>query len=185
MDQCETPLALNRWYAARAGLEIVTPRCDIFEYADKSGFDLICTHSFLSEFPPARRPALLARWRALLRPGGMAITVNRLRPAGGSAPYGFTAEQAVAFRSAVLANARSGPGWPDPADLARDTELYIARRYAYAVRSREEVAALFENAGFRIAELSCDPVKTGVRQEVTGPTTPGGAQYARIRAIAS
>jgi len=106
VDQCETPLALNRWYAQRAGLEITTRCCDMFEYTEPVPFDAVCTHSFLSEFPPERRSELLGRWRQLLSPGGAVITVNRLRPAGGSAPVGFTPEQTRAFRVAVLQQAR-------------------------------------------------------------------------------
>lgn len=182
VDQCETPLALNRWHAQKAGLEITTRRCDMFEYAEPLPFDAVCTHSFLSEFPPERRSELLGKWRHLLNPGGAVITVNRLRPAGGSAPVGFTPEQARAFRAAVLQQAQSlgATLQADPLELARGAEAYMSRRSSYAVRSRDEIVALFESAGFRMDELSSGPVVAAARQDVSGPTTPGGAEYARI-----
>src|SRR6185369_1501384 len=107
VDQCETPLMLNRWYAERAALAITTTRSNLLQYATSTPFDLICTHSLLSELPPARRPALLANWRTLLRPGGCVVTVNRLRPDGGSMPIGFTPDQAAAFVAAVRAKAQT------------------------------------------------------------------------------
>lgn len=182
VDQCETPLMLNRWFAERVASEITTRRCDIFEYTDAGSFDAVCTHSFLSELPPGRWPALLCKWRQLLRPGGAAITINRLRPGVGSAPVGFTPEQASAFRAAVLERARLLPGASrtDPLELAHAAETYMSQRRTYAVQSREQILTLFEGAGFRVDSLSHGPVVSGVRHEVSGPTTPGSADYARI-----
>jgi len=56
----------------------------------------------------------------------------------------------------------------------------MSRRSSYAVRSRDEILALFEGAGFGMDELSCGPVAAAVRHDVSGPTTPGSAEYARI-----
>lgn len=181
VDRCDTPLMLNRWHAERAALEITTHRCDIFEYADSDPFDMLCTHSFFSEFPPERRPGILIKWKQLLRPGGAAIIVNRLRPGCGPGPVGVTPEQVRTFGAAVLQQAQiMGAALScDPFELARDAETYMSRRIVYAVQ-REEIIGLFENAGFTIQDISCDPLTAAVRHDVTGPTTPGGAEYARI-----
>lgn len=182
VDQCETPLMLNRWLANREGIGITTIRRDIFGYTENRLFDAVCTHSFLSEIPPGRWPDLLGKWRQLLRPGGVAITVNRVRPGENSTAVGFTPAQADVFRAAILEKARSlGPAWQaDPLELVRQAEIYMSRRRTYAIRSREDVISLFEGAGFGLDSLSCGPIDAGVRHEVSGPTTPGNADYARI-----
>src|SRR5690606_33228395 len=73
-DHCETPLFLCRWYAERQGAAIETTVSDAVAFAADEPFDLICAHSFLSYFAPQRRPALMARWYDLLRPGGRVVT---------------------------------------------------------------------------------------------------------------
>lgn len=185
VDRCETPLMLNRWFAEREGLSIATVRRDIFDFAADAPFDVICTHSFLSEIPAERWPSLLGRWRGLLRPGGIAITVNRVRSGDSAAAVGFTEAQAAALRAAALEIATSlGAAWPgDPRDLARQAETYMSRRRTYAPCSRDDVARLFEGAGFRLKALSCGPVTEGVRSDLDGPTLPGSADYARIAAV--
>jgi SAM-dependent methyltransferase len=182
VDQCETPLRLNCWYAERAGIGIATVHRDIFDYAEARTFDAVCTHSFFSEIPPGRWPDLLGRWRRLLRPGGVAITVNRVRPGDVAGSVGFTSAQAGAFHAAVLEKAQSlGPAWrADLLELAREAETYMTRRRTYPIRSREEIRSLFEGAGFVLDSLTCGPVTSGVRHDVSGPTTPGSADYARI-----
>ena len=181
VDQCETPLMLNRWYAERAAHSVTTRCCDILDYPEHHSFDVLCTHSFFSEFPPGQRAAILQTWRRLLRPGGAAIIVNRLRPAVSPGPVGVTEEQARAFGAAVLQQARSlGSGLAcDPQELAHDARIYMKRRISYPLQ-REEIVTLFENAGFTIQEIACGPVTVPVRHDVTGPTTPGGSEYARI-----
>jgi len=43
VDRCDTPLALCRWYAERAGFEIDTRASDILRFQDAQGFDAIVT----------------------------------------------------------------------------------------------------------------------------------------------
>lgn len=182
LDLCETPLMLNRWYAERAGNAISTCRSDILEYADARGFDLLCTHSFLGRFSPAERPRLLARWRELLDPGGIVVTVNRLRPAAGPGLLGFTSEQASAFRDTVMKGAKALPGslGIDLSELAREAERYTRLNRVHAVRSGEEVRALFESSGFAIEQLSCEPAARAAPTASTAPTVLGGAEYVRV-----
>ncbi len=182
VDRCETPLMLNRWFADRAGIAITTRHRDIFDYADTRAFDAVCTHSFLSELPPSRWPQLLDKWRQLLRPGGVVITINRLRPDAGSESRGFTPEQGSAFCNAVTDRARAlGQALEASAlRLAEAAEAYVARRRTYAPRSGEQLAELFEGAGFKVDTLLHGPVATGMRSDLSGPTTPGNADYARL-----
>src|SRR5262245_1212203 len=46
VDQCETPLMLNRWYAERVAHAVTTHCCDILDYPERHSFDALCTHSF-------------------------------------------------------------------------------------------------------------------------------------------
>ena len=167
LELCETPLYLNTWYAERVGCSIETLRCDILEYSPPASFDAICTHSFLGQFSRERRPELVTAWRRALRPGGLVITVNPLRPTGADERKHFTPEQAQALRAAVLREA--GALGVDPQDLARQAESYASRPYGYPLRSREDVQQLFESGGFRIDHLTCGPLASEGRTDVGGP----------------
>ena len=185
LDQCETPLMLNRWLADRAGIAITTRLRDILEYSETRAYDVICTHSFLSEFPRGRWPRLLEQWRQLLRPGGAAVTINRVRPDAGPAPVQFTPGQAAALRAAVLEKAPTLPATaaPESAQLAGAAGIYAEKRRTWPVQSRGQLVSLFESAGFRIDGLFIGEVAGGAPSGPGGPTTPAGADYARIVAI--
>ena len=187
LDRCETPLMLNRWFADRIGIVITTRLSDILEYSETRAYDLICTHSFLSEFPRERWSRLLDLWRQLLRPGGAAVTINRMRSDAGAAPVQFTPGQAAALRAALLEKAPTLPAAaaPEAALLARAAETYAEKRRTWPVQSREQLVALFENAGFSIESLLVGEVAIGAPAGLSGPTTPAGADYARIVAIRS
>jgi hypothetical protein len=180
VDHCETPLWLNRWYADRMSRQITTCRCDISEFRTDRPFDAICTHSFFGQIPGNRRPGLLAAWRELLRPGGLAITADRVRPASSNMPIGFNPEQARVFRATVLSQAErlGGSLEIEPAELARHAAIYAGKQRLHPVRSRAEVQELFERAGFRIVEELCVPNEAGTRQEDSGPAIPAKADYA-------
>ncbi len=183
IDTCETPLWLNRWYAERAFCRIDTLQCDVLGYSAPVPFDVVCTHSFLGQFPRERRPRLLAAWQRLLRPGGVVITAHPLRPSGADERDRFTPEQAQAFRIAVASGAealRKSLG-ADPQDLLQLAERYAGARYGYPVRSREEVLELFERAGFGLDHLSCGPVSSPGQTEIGGPgLRKKDVQYANI-----
>jgi SAM-dependent methyltransferase len=182
LDVCETPLELNRWYAERVGRRIEIRCSDISAYREVHTFDAVCTHSFLAELSPAQRVAALAKWRELLRPGGAAITVNRLRPGAVADWARFSRDQVQAFRDAVLrrAESRKDSLGVDPTELAQAAEIYASSRRAYPVRSLEEMQELFEHSGFEVEHLSCDIVTTATGRDLSGPTTPACADYARI-----
>jgi SAM-dependent methyltransferase len=171
VDVCETPLYLNRWYADRVSCRIQTHRCSILEYSAPAQFDAVCTHSFLGQFSREQRSELLAAWRRLLRPRGHVITVFPLRPSGPDVPRRFTSEQAQALRAAVAekANDLGKLLQVDPQDIVRQAERYLKARYGYPVRSREESVALFEEADFRVDEISCRTVTPDCRSDIGGP----------------
>jgi SAM-dependent methyltransferase len=187
VDICETPLALARWHAGKRGAAIETERADILSFQSAASFDAVCTHSFLGQFPPAARRRLVRRWHALLRPGGRVVTVNRLRPgAPAEARVGFSEAQAAAFVRNVLEAARGREAElpVHGAALERAAHRYAARQGAWPIGSAAELRRLFEDAGFREVRVDGAP-ESGLarRHAVSGPTTPGSAQYAAIVAV--
>jgi len=186
VDLCETPLALNRWYAERADLRLVTRHSDILQYADADGFDAICTHAFLGRFSPEARPALFEKWHALLRPGGAVVTVEATRP-GHSAPMvRFTADGVREFRAGVHRSAEElrDTLQMDPLVLAEAAERYASRHRAHPLRSEEELRDLFRRSGFTIARWSAAPPVNGA-PGLHGPTMVGTARLIRIIATRS
>jgi SAM-dependent methyltransferase len=182
VDICETPLALNRWYAAHAGLAIQTRQADILGLDNPGAFDVICTHSLLGRFSPAQRPDLMASWHRLLATGGRVITVNRVRAQVAGKRIGFNQSHSLGLRDAVLSRAEQFAGKLDVEHeiLGQMAEAYSARHKVHPVRSCEEVRDMFESAGFEMEQL--DLLQTGKSDEkpVSGPTMLDGSHYACI-----
>ena len=181
LDLCETPLMLNRWFAGRAGIAIETRQANILEFSDDRPYDAVCTHAFLGNFDRPQRTALAAKWRALLRPGGRVITVNRLRPGGEALWIAFSTDQVWAFRERVEEAAKArGLRFPR---LGRAAEAYAGRQAVYPLGSAEELRALFEHGGFDIEELSLAAIAPAARQAISVPTVPSGDAYAQLIAV--
>jgi len=162
IDICDTPLFLNQWYARRAGRFIHTLREDVLKHGEAASYDVICAHSFLSQFSLPRRRRLVARWRELLRPGGRVITVNRIR-AGSSGAFRYSRVQAEALRAAVV---REAGKWGErldlsPEDLALHAGTFAKTRRIHPIGSDEEMKALFEGAGFVVDHLSSNVLRAG------------------------
>lgn len=179
IDSCDTPLALNRWYAERIGLRIQTQRCSVLDFKPARLFDIICTHSFFGQFSQRERPRLLQCWHGMLRDGGRVITAHPLRPSGADEPNQFSAGQAQAFRAAIAARAMElgallGTGMQDVLDQA---EAYLDVRYGYPVRSIDELRGLLESAGFAVEHLEQAEISAGPQQEAGGP----GLRNANVR----
>lgn len=185
LDVCETPLALARWYAERASCRLETHRGDILDYEGPGGFDAVCSDSFLGRFAPDARVDLLKKWRALLKPGGSAITVVRLRPGSSGARIGFSAEQARSFAAATLraANAAKVSLAFAPQEIADHAAGYAIRHFTYSIGSAGEVRDLFERNGFRVEILHSGSVAMGNRQAASGPSARSDADYAKVVAI--
>ncbi len=182
VDRCDTPLAVNRWYAARENANLATLQSDILSYEDSAGFDVICTHSFLSFFTAEQRDALAAKWMRLLRPGGAAITVNRLRQ-DGARSSGFSAEDGARYAAEVQRRA-SGMQHRMPAaaeEIARlAAEQAAMPGGAQAIRSEQEFRAIFERAGYDFDEFVCQPLPAPAQTEIWGLGIPSNAPYVQI-----
>jgi O-methyltransferase involved in polyketide biosynthesis len=185
VDECDTPLFLNRWYAQRESASVECNRCDILEYAAGAPFDAVCTHSFLVQFSPEQRIRLLTKWRQLLRPGGAVITVTRVRATTGTERVGFSPEQAQSFRATVLRKTESMRALlqVDPAEMAHAAEIYMNGQRPWPVRSRGEIQQLFERCGFRVDELSDAPHAAATEQQPEGPAVPGSGERVQIIAV--
>jgi len=170
IDVCDTPLHLNRWYAGREACKVETRRCSVLEYR-AAAFDVICTHSFFGQFSREQRPAMIASWRRLLRPGGLAITTLPLRPGSDEAPNRFTPEQADLFRSVVRAKADELAKClgVDPAEVLGQGETYLRARYGYAVHTGAEVRDLFESSGFEVLQAGSGTAPTEAGLDAGGP----------------
>lgn len=185
VDLCETPLALNRWYAERSGCRIETCRTDIFGYESGAAFDAVCTDSFIARFPHAQWPRLCEKWHDLLRTGGLFITDNRLRPSNADARVVFSAEKIRTFIAEVLraSTAAGATLGVDPAALAHQAGRYAQSHFAYPLRAPEQLGSLLECAGFRLERLTVETVIAESAAALSGPSTRGGGQF--VRTVAS
>jgi hypothetical protein len=187
VDRCETPTLLCQDYGKRAGVVVGAAVTDILDYGPGETFDVICTHSFLSQFPAALRPELMARWRALLRAGGKVVTTTRITPqaADGGERLAFTEGQAAAFCTQVRDEAVRLQGVLDqsPDELVAAARQYTQRLVLHPTRSVDEVAGLFEGGGFIIERLDVRTVTGAVRGGGSGPGTSQTATYAEVVAV--
>lgn len=182
VDLCETPLFLNRWYAQRAGFTIDTHPSDILKYEARERFDAVCSHSFIGRFADDERRLLISQWHRFLKPGGVAITVNRVRADSGSERIGFSAEQTRAFCAAVTGRAGEIREQLniDPGELGRRAEVYAARRWLYPLRSHEAIRQLFESGGLKVERLTEAVLARSGAAGLSGPATLEGASYACV-----
>ncbi|MGH6981463.1 MAG: class I SAM-dependent methyltransferase, partial [Stellaceae bacterium] len=183
IDICETPVRLNRWYAERTGATLAAEAANVLDYRPERPFDVVCTHSALGLFAPETRPALAARWRELLVPGGLFATVSRVAP-GAPDLERFAPAQARDFRDNMLrawAARRDRLRLPRESDMAALIDAYIAQNAVYPVRSQAVLRELMESGGFRV-ELLAPRVPPAVRN-LSGPTLIGGSTIVQLAAI--
>ena len=180
VDLCETPLYLCRWYARRVGASVETRAIDILEFAVEQRFDVICTHAFLGFFDDDGRRRLMARWRALLRPGGRLILIQRLRPDYPNAVVRFTSEEARLFAQRVGQEARRTELGFDPETLVTAAHIYARRLQLYPIRSRRELRTLFTEAGFDFERFDIISMENASASKLSGPTVPGHADFVHI-----
>lgn len=182
IDLCETPLLLGQWYAKRAGIRLEIAQSDMLGYETGERFDLVCTDSFISRFPHGQRPDLAAKWRAVLRSGGLVITATRLRPGTTADLIRFSDQEVQAFRQTVLRLAQEQPArfGVAPAELAARAERYARNQLNHPVRTKDEIRALFESAGFVLDRLSVLPPDVGNPAGIVAPTVPQRGDYLGI-----
>jgi SAM-dependent methyltransferase len=184
VDRCPTALLLNRWYADRYEIALSTACVDALMYEADQPFDVVCTHNFLARFDEAARASLVAHWHALLQPGGIVVTTQRIRPDLCGRQTSYTRDQAfsLARRIEEEARRRSEPLDVDPAELAHAVYEHAIRRYSYTIQSAEQVARLFEAAGFAIEEV--DEGGGACEREQDRPSSPAGTDTYRMRIVA-
>ena len=183
VELCPTSLHLNRWYADRFGVDLTTHCGNALDFAAGSPFDVVCTHNFLGRFDPPSRLRLLERWHALLRPGGLVVTTQRVRPHSTEVKNAYSEREAREFaaRVAGAAVARAITG-PDPAALGEAAYQYAVRQGGYVFRSTTEIAGLFEGSGFDIE--SVDEGGGASERERDRPSSNAGKDSYRMRVVA-
>jgi SAM-dependent methyltransferase len=185
LDRCATPVAVNQWYATRYGMTM-TPVCgDALAVETDRPFDLVCTHNFVGRFDPASRQRLIDRWHAVLRPGGVVVTTQRVRPGerGHHASYSEAAAAALAARVVEAAKAYDGPLGVPLDELGDAACQYALRKGAYAITSAAEVVDAFERAGFEVN--LADEGGGQAERESDRPSSTAGRDTFRMRIIAT
>ena len=186
VDRCETPLFLCKWYMERvcpdADIELKTKTTDILNWDTEDRFDMLCCHSFLSQFSNLPRQALIAKWRHLLRPGGKVVTTTRIDPAWTPQAAVFSPDQIASFGDRVY---RESCQWREKLGIDPDEVAAAAKRYAERTRtncigSLEELRELFETGGFKFDHLMLSHLEGKAPSSQSGPGLNRQAVYAEI-----
>ena len=185
LDRCAAPVAVNQWYADRYGMAI-TPVCgDALAVETDRPFDLVCTHNFVGRFDPPSRQRLIDRWHSVLRPGGVVVTTQRVRPGerGLHSSYSDAAARALAETIVASAKTYAGPLGVPLDELADATYEYARRKKAYAITSAAEIIDAFERAGFEVN--LADEGGGQAEREFDRPSSTAGRETFRMRIIAT
>ena len=185
LDLCPTSVAMNRWYAERFGMTLTPITGDALAVQAERPFDLICTHNFVGRFDTERRQQLVNRWHAVLRPGGVVVTTQRVRPGnrGRRASYSDEEARELAGRVEQAASEYSRPLGATPAELHRVAYEYAMRKGSYVIASPSEITTPFERAGFDVT-LADDG--GGLAERTTDrPSSTAGLDTYRMRIIAT
>lgn len=187
LDRCETPLALNRWYAQQLELPAEYFCADALDFQSELPFDLILTSSFLGYFKPEQRRRLFAVYARLLSPTGRLVFANRLRSGPEDVAVGFSAAEAQRFKDKTqLANAQLAQSlqWPSN-QLDAAATAYTSSFHSYPVNSLERVTVDLETAGLAVkhSQLSEPLLPTFAKNAgLSGPSTAGDSAYVFIEA---
>lgn len=152
LDWCATPLLICRWYMRQRGYEFQSVLADVREHRPLEPYDLIVSHSFFPQFPPAQRAGLIVAWHRLLRPGGKVVTVTRIRAPGAEEP-GFIPLQAVeqdAFVARLRDRLKDVKVPVSEEKLLSWARHYAARRRNYTVRDPAALIAQIRGRGFTV-----------------------------------
>jgi SAM-dependent methyltransferase len=185
LDRCATSVAINQWYADRYGLAM-TPVCgDALAIETDRPFDLVCTHNFVGRFDTEARQRLVNRWHTVLRPGGVVVTTQRVRPGDRARMASYTGAEAHALADRVAQAAALYPGalGATPAELHNVTYEYALRKGTYVIASPAEITAPFERAGFvvNLADEGGGPAERAADR----PSSTAGLDTYRMRMIAT
>jgi SAM-dependent methyltransferase len=183
LDCCPLPLALCQQHADLSGYRIRTVQADILGFRDDQGFDLICTHSFMTFFNAQQRRQLVRQWFELLRPGGAVITAQRVRPDETELVIRFPPEEVEAMQDKAAHLARKhGNELAVPEALARHSAgLYGEHHRTHLIAKPEDLREPFDECGFLMEHFAPPPEDAPI-QDVPG--APGNALAARWRLLA-
>ena len=183
IDRCATPLQLNSWYGARAGVEVEVVQGDILELEASEQFDLVCTHSFICFFDEPDRRRLLSSWWDCLRPGGHVLTAQRARTRDHKPIISYAEDevQVLVERARHLAEAQF-PALGIAPELASQLAMdYGHYHWTYLVRTAEEIRTLFLDRSF---ELDIFEPPGGLQPINDTPGTPNQGGSVRWRVLA-
>jgi SAM-dependent methyltransferase len=183
VDLCATPLFLNDWYANRTGRVVRTVQHDMLGFASEAPFDLIATHNFLGRFDATARRRLVTRWHRLLRPGGVVVTTQRVRPGARQAFTSYSAEEAAALGLGAEQSAlRAGLAPPLARELHDWVRDYALAKISAVIQSTAQITDVLEACGF-----SVDLVDEGggvSERHRDRPSSTAGRDTFRMRIIA-
>jgi len=167
LDRCPTPVALCQPESDEDDREPPAAGvvADVLDHTDPQGFDLITTHSFVSQMPAEGRSLLAVRWHDLLRPGGRIVTNTRLAPATRDT---FEDDRTARLRGAVDERLAAIDPSLLPAtrhELLDAVDAYAASVTIHPLGTTDEVRSLFEDAGLTV----------DLRVVRAGSTLPAGA----------
>ena len=184
VDLCPTALYLNEWYAGRLGFRLSTVHSDALEHMTDRPYDLICTHNFVGRFDAAARRRLLARWAMLLRPGGVIVTTQRIRPNHSGHKQAFTADGACELSARVVAAASAYPGSLGAGidEIGAAAYQYALRQGGYVIRTTREITDAFEAEGFDVELV--DEGGGMPERERDRPSSSDGTDTFRMRVVA-
>lgn len=185
VDLCATSVRLNQWYADRYGIAL-TPVCgDALAVHAERPFDLVCTHNFVGRFDTASRQRLVDRWYAVLRPGGVVVTTQRVRPGERARRASYSEEEAraLADRVAAAATAYPGPLGAAVSELREVAYQYAIRKGSYVIESPSEIVSPFERAGFDVS--LADEGGGPAERQADRPSSTAGVDTYRMRLVAT
>lgn len=183
LDCCPTPLALCQQYADLAGFKINTLQADILSFQDASGFDVICTHSFLTFFDSRQREILVQQWFDLLRPDGVVITAQRVRPDETELITRYPADEVLALqKKAEKCAAENGAELCVSKELARHSAwLYSAHHTTHLIANSGDLRAPFDACGFVLEHFAPPPSNAPIHDV---PGAPSNTLAVRWRILA-
>jgi SAM-dependent methyltransferase len=185
VDRCATSVRMNEWYAQRYGMTLTAVCGDALAVETDRPYDLVCTHNFVGRFDLERRQRLVDRWHAVLAPGGVVVTTQRVRPGDRMAYSSYTDAEAreLADRVATAAAAHGEPLGTTPEELRTATYEYALRKRTHVIASPGEIAQPFERAGFTVN--LADEGGGLAEREADRPSSTAGRDTYRMRIVAT
>jgi SAM-dependent methyltransferase len=182
VDRCATPLMLNRWYGERRSLPVETLQANLLDLPIGRAFDLVCTHSLFGRLTKEDRERVVGAWHAQLRPGGLVLTTQRIRPGAATSVLVLDENAARAVGAAAENAARAFPvPGPSPEELGRVVAEEVRGRVSHLLRAQEEALDPFVRQGFTIEEARVPDADQRGRDR---PASLAGSDSHRLQIVA-